>query len=216
VRLDNRDTQLCPPGKPLAGLDFSYFGGLYRGARLLITDPLHISDPLRANCVAGGGLFVRTEQVSASNATVLVQTHVLNEGAQLVGACVVQSVIAGPDGRVVAEGQSLPVMLPAGGGQHIRQRFEIRQPQLWHPDHPWLYRLRSTVLNGTQITDTATTRFGVKHIELGHRLRLNGVEFHLRGSNRHQEYPWLGNALSPDAARRDAQKMKEAASTSSA
>ena len=209
VRLDNRDTKLCPPGKPLAGLDFSYFGGLYRGARLLIAEELHISDALRANCVAGGGVFVRTENVSASNATVLVQTYVLNESARLVSGCVVQSIIAAPDGSVVAEGKSLPVMIPAGSGHHIQQRFEIRQPQLWHPDHPWLYRLTTTVLNGTQTTDVATTRFGLKHIALGNRLLVNGAEFHLRGSNRHQEYPWLGNALSPDASRRDAQKMKD-------
>lgn len=209
VRLDNRDTQACPPGKPLAGLDFSYFGGLYRGARLLITQPLHISDPLRANTEAGGGIFVRTASLTASNATVLVQTHVLNEGSQLVPDCVVQSTIAGPDGTVVAEGTSLPVMIPAGGGLHIRQQFDIRQPQLWHPDHPWLYRLTTTVRNGLTPTDTAATRFGLKHIELGPRLLVNGAEYHLRGSNRHQEYPWLGNALSPDASRRDAQKMKD-------
>jgi beta-galactosidase len=209
VRLDNRDTQECPPGKPLAGLDFSYFGGLYRGARLLITQPLHVSDPLRANCVAGGGIFIRSENVSATNASVLVQTHVLNEGTQLIGSCVVRSVIAGPDGAVVAEGQSLPVMIPAGGGHNLQQRFEIRQPQLWHPDHPWLYRLTTTVLSGVTPTDGAVTRFGIKRIDLGTRLLVNGAEFHLRGSNRHQEYPWLGNALSPDASRRDAQKIKD-------
>lgn len=52
---DNPDT---PTGKPLANLDFHYYGGIYRDVTMRITNKLHISDALQANKTASGGVFV--------------------------------------------------------------------------------------------------------------------------------------------------------------
>ena len=37
------------PGKPQEGLDFSYFGGIYRDVYLISTGPVYITDPNEAN-----------------------------------------------------------------------------------------------------------------------------------------------------------------------
>lgn len=55
VRLDNRDNGLIPPGKPLNTLDFCYYGGLYRGVNLIVKGQQHITHPVMAGQVAGGG-----------------------------------------------------------------------------------------------------------------------------------------------------------------
>src|SRR5580658_5930523 len=81
VRLDNSDNPEVPPGKPQDSLDFVYFGGLYRNVTLEVMDNLHISDPILAGKVAGGGTFVTFPEVSADNATVQVQTEVENVSA---------------------------------------------------------------------------------------------------------------------------------------
>ena len=71
VRLDNTDQPLIPPGKKHDQLDFSYFGGLYRDVRLVVTDPLHLTDPVAAQRVAGGGIFIRTESASSASADLI-------------------------------------------------------------------------------------------------------------------------------------------------
>ena len=210
VRLDNRDTDLVPPGKPTRDLDFIYPGGLYRGASLVITDPVHVSDAVTANVEAGGGVFVTEDGISAAQAAVHVKTHVVNETGQIASQCRVQSAILGPDGTTVADSASFSVMIAAGAGHPFLQDFVVKNPELWHPDHPWLYTVRTTVLREGKPVDQLKTRFGIRRLALGKRFSINGEEFHIRGSNRHQEYPYLEYALSPAAARRDAVKIKEA------
>ena len=74
VRLDNSDNPEVPPGKPQSELDFCYFGGLYRSVDLVVLDPLHITDPILAYRVAGGGVFVTYPSVAAGKSIVQVQT----------------------------------------------------------------------------------------------------------------------------------------------
>ena len=210
VRLDNRDTEECPPGKPIAGLDFSCFGGLYREAWIHVTSHLHVSDPLRANQEAGGGVFVRCEDVTKESARVLIKTHVLNEGGEIARRCVVQSKITDGKNREIALDTSYPVMINAGEGHHIHQEIEIRNPALWHPDSPNLYVLETSVFQNGKLVDRVSTRFGIRHLAVKNRFLLNGEEFRIRGTNRHQEYPWIGNAVPANAHRRDAMKIKEA------
>jgi len=59
LRLDNRENPEVPPGKPYDDLDFCWYGGLYRDAELRWYPDLHITDPVAAGEVAGGGVFVR-------------------------------------------------------------------------------------------------------------------------------------------------------------
>lgn len=79
VRVSNMDDPLTPPGKELRQLDFNYYGGIYRNVKMHITNKVYISDPLQANQVAGGGLFVSYTSISSQSAQVNIKTHVINE-----------------------------------------------------------------------------------------------------------------------------------------
>jgi beta-galactosidase len=210
VRLDNRDTDLCPPGKPQAGLDFSYFGGLYREAHLLVTHDLHISDAVRAGCPAGGGIFIRCEDASESRATLHLSAHALNESLEPARRARVVFEIFAPDGSPLRKIEAFPVMIGAGEGHHFVQEVELPHPALWHPDSPKLHRLVARLFSGEAEVDQVETRFGIRHIAVSNRFLLNGSEFHLRGANRHQDHPCLGNAVPPNAHRRDARRIKDA------
>lgn len=94
VRLDNRDNPLIPPGKPVSKLDFSYFSGLHRGARLTVKSEVYITDPLVANVVAGGGIFVTYPEVSQDRAIVKVKTHVANDSKTIRNFIVHQYIYA--------------------------------------------------------------------------------------------------------------------------
>ena len=210
VRLDNRDTDQFPPGKPTEDLDFFYSGGLYRGATLLVTDELHVTDPLLANVEAGGGVFVTYETVSSEKATVRIKTHVANEGVGVARSCVVRSRIINDKGAVVASTQAQPLMIPGGGSHQFQQSVDVEKPCLWHPDHPYLYTLETIVEREGVVVDCVSSRIGIRTVEVGKRLKLNGKELRIFGTNRHQEYPFIGYALAPNCHRRDAVKIKEA------
>ncbi len=209
VRLDNRDTKLVPPGKPTNDLDFNYPGGLYRGVKLIVTDPVHVSDPIAANIVAGGGVFVTYSDVSDQSATVHVKTDVANDGETLAHQCRVRSTLLDGAGQAVAEAISEPTLLSAHDHHEFVQTLLVDSPKLWHPDHPNLYTLRTTVSREGTPTDEIHTRIGIRSFVLDNRVRINGQEFHMMGSNRHQEYPYLEYALSPNAGKRDAQRIKD-------
>jgi beta-galactosidase len=75
LRLNNADNPEVPPGKPQNKLDFVYFGGLYRSVDLIVTDPLHITDPILRDQPAGGGIFVTIPSIEVVRATVAIKTE---------------------------------------------------------------------------------------------------------------------------------------------
>lgn len=209
VRVDNRDTDIVPPGKPTNDLDFNYPGGLYRGVDLVVIDQLHISDPIVADIVAGGGVFVRYENVSAERATVLVKTDVANDSGELARNVTVGQRLVDAAGDSVAETLNEPVMIGGTAHHEFSQKLDVVKPRLWHPDHPHLHTLITTVMRDGVIVDVVSTRIGIRSIELGKRVVINGEVVRVVGTNRHQEYPYIGYAVSPNAARRDAQRIKD-------
>jgi len=70
LSLDNSDNAEVPPGKPQKDLDFVYFGGLYRSVQFEALHPLHITNPILADKVAGGGIFVTYPVVGPDESTV--------------------------------------------------------------------------------------------------------------------------------------------------
>ncbi|MCC3152083.1 glycoside hydrolase family 2 TIM barrel-domain containing protein [Hymenobacter sp. BT770] len=210
VRLDNRDNPVVPPGKPLKGLDFNFYGGLYRTVKLSLCNPLYISDAVQAGHAAGGGLLLHYENISSESATLHVQTEVQNNTSEAQNAQV-RTVLFNEKGKEVARGLSEAISLaPAAFGQ-VKQQLTIAQPQLWSPEQPYLYRVVVEVLRDGKVIDRQQTTTGVRSIKfVAKAFTLNGQPLRLRGTNRHQEYPYLGYAISDNAQYRDAWKIKDA------
>ncbi len=211
VRLDNADNPDIPPGKNHDQLDFSYFGGLYRDVKLVVTDSLHVTDAVAANRVAGGGIFVRTESASSASAKIFAQADVMNEGGDEKNVSVRFTAFA-PDGEKVAEMNLNFSTFASGAERETNCALVISHPQLWQPDHPWLYTLKTEILRGTKVADAVSTRFGIRTLAYDDKLGfvLNGSPLTLRGANRHQDFPWLGNAVPDNAAYREIKRLKAA------
>lgn len=214
VRLDNSDNPEVPPGKPQSELDFTYFGGLYRSVDLEVMDPVHITDAILSNTVAGGGIFVTFPTVDAHESIVQVQTEIANE-SETERSCSVAQELVGPDGRVAATVLS-SVDLAGGARQHVTQRLQVRDAKLWHPFDPQLYWLHTRISEDSRIIDDQWTRIGIRSIRFdGQRgLLINGEPFLSIGANRHQDHPYVGYALPASAHYRDAYKLREAGFTS--
>ncbi|MFT3867960.1 MAG: glycoside hydrolase family 2 TIM barrel-domain containing protein [Nibricoccus sp.] len=211
IKIDNRDNLDVPPGKPFADLDFCWYGGLYREVELRVYPPVHITDAVAAGEVAGGGLFVKTLRASETEAVVAVKTHVRNTSATNQMPVVVVEFLFG--GEVAATGRCPALALAAGAAAHAEIELTLRNPRLWCPFKPSLYQVRVTVLDsGGAVLDQRTERFGVRRIAFSRSggFVINGRRVRLRGTNRHQEYPYLGYALPRAAQVRDAKRIKEA------
>jgi beta-galactosidase len=209
VRLDNRDNPITGP-KPLAQLDFNLYHGLYRPVYLVRQDRLHITDPQVAGRPASGGVFVTYPQVSPQSATVRVQVHLRNDHPDPRDARV-RVRLRTPAGRIAAVATSPSTTLGAGADLDVSQELRVEAPRLWSPAAPNLYALDCQVLDGDDIVDAETLRVGLRRIAItGNRLSINGEPLFLRGTNRHQEYPYVGYALSDAAQYRDAHRIKTA------
>jgi beta-galactosidase len=206
VRLDNRDNEITGL-KPLKHLDFNTYGGLYRGVRLIVKPPVHLSDEMLENKAAGGGLFVTYPEASGEHATVAVAADVRNASANPATATVTHRLFDGSREVARSAGQ---VRIAAGETARSAQQLAVLQPRLWSPKSPSLYRLVTTISADGQ-DDTTEIRIGIRRIGFdGDRFVINGERMFLRGVNRHQEYPYVGYAISPQADYRDAKLIKEA------
>ncbi|MBN1127598.1 MAG: hypothetical protein JXA71_01335 [Chitinispirillaceae bacterium] len=216
VRLDNRADNTFPVGYvpttfngTYALPDLSYFGGLYRDVTAIVTDKLHISDPLLANIAGGGGVFITTPTVSSSNASVQVKTHVQNEYSDSRTVSLTSTILSN-DGQTVQTSTATQT-IAAGAGYTFTQAMNVSSPRLWHPYSPNLYVMKSAVSDGTRNADEISTTFGIRSISFTRSggFSINGQRMVFRGANRHQEYPYVGNAVPLSGQYRDALKMKE-------
>ncbi len=209
VRLNNLDNPTVPPGKPIADLDFCYYSGIYRNVWMVTKDQLYISDTNAANRVAGGGIYVSYTDVTEASANVHVVVDVQNDFAKEEKAKI-QVSLTDASGVQVSKIESLVESIPLGGNKVFSQTVKVQKPALWSPDSPNLYKLTVKLIRDNKEIDTENLKIGIRTftINAAQGLVLNGTKLKLRGTNRHQEYPYIGNALSDNAQYRDAYKIK--------
>jgi beta-galactosidase len=201
VKVDNR-TMEVPPDGFTAATDYTLNGGLYRKVRLVGRNDVFVED-----------VYITTPEVSASHATIKSVISVRNRGddSALVSAL---SEVFNPGGRsLIQQTRSDEKTVAAGAGLEITVTGIIENPRRWSPDHPHLYTVKTSVLNqGGARLDSVSARIGIRTIEFtpDRGLLLNGEPIELIGPNRHQTYPYLGNAVPDRYQRWDAQLIKDA------
>ncbi len=211
VRVTNMHDPFTPPGKELSRLDFNYYGGIYRDVSLVVTGKRYISDPLEVNKIADGGLFISYPKVSKQQATVNIKTHLVNETGVTDSVTLITS-IKDKNEKEVARSIT-KTLLP--GENEIVQNLVIVQPQLWHPDHPYLYRVVSQVYHNKKLSDQKITSIGIRTISFkspegkADGFYINGEKLYLRGANRHQNYQFVGDAAANSMQYRDALQLKK-------
>ena len=209
LRLDNSDNPDVPPGKPQDQLDFTYLGGLYRNVWLYVTDKLHVTDPVYANKVADGGIFVTYPRVSPESAEVVARVNLKNEYPTARNCTVKNSLLDAARHEVA--GSSGTASIQPGADATIAGSLQVAKPSLWHPYHPSLYTLVTEVYDGDRLVDKRSTRIGIRTIKFDSAgFWINGERLVATGANRHQDFPYVGNALPDSGQYRDIKKLREA------
>ena len=181
VWCDNSDDPAYPPGKPQGQLDFAYFGGIYRDAYLIETGEAYVADSDK------GG--VRITSTRGVNGKWVVRVDVTLGGD--------------------TEKANTHIYYD---GQRVVPIFSPESPALWSPEEPNLHLLRVDVKKDKRIVDSVGVRFGIRDFAMTENgFILNGKPYpkKLIGTNRHQDYLFIGNALPNSLHWRDVKKFKD-------
>jgi beta-galactosidase len=163
--------------------------GIYRHVRLVLTQPLHIGE---------NGIYVTTPEVEAGFSTVAIQTLIQNTDSKNREGSIL-SVITNKDG-VEVEKSETPFACKVNSTEKISQNIRVSNPELWSPDSPVLYTLKSSIQEKGKPVDQVNTPFGIRKIEFlaDKGFLLNGKQLKMKGVNLHHDGGCVGVAV-PEA-----------------
>ncbi len=171
--------------------------GLYRNVHLITTDDVHV--PV-------WGTYVTTPNVDKDRASVCLEIELdgLQKGQK--GVSIITEIID-PEGKVVAD-NSAPYYYH---GQPMVQNFLVNAPQLWSPEHPYLYTARTNVYVEGKQTDSYNTRFGIRRLEFipEKGFFLNGEPTKFKGVCNHHDLGPLGAAVNRSALRHQLELLQD-------
>jgi beta-galactosidase len=195
VFLDNREDPTVPPGKPIKDLDFYYHAGIYRNVWLEEFSGVQIQDP-----------YFQTINANSSSATLQLDFELKYEPDYVILPLQVVAKLGDATFTLTNESftDSTNTILYTG-------RINLKTPQLWSPSNPNLYDLTIDIIYAQDTLASQVLKVGIRKPELkADGFYLNGTKLFLSGTNRHQEYPYVGYAVPDNAQKRDAQLIKDA------
>ena len=185
VEVDSTERNDIPP---FGGeIDYLTFGGIYRDVALRVVPTTFIEN-----------VFAKPVDVLSNNRSVNVGCYLNTTGT---GPRKLTAELR--DGNRVISTQSVNVSV--GAAHHDIQLTNLGQIELWGVDNPKLYQVRVTLFEGNTLTDEYETRIGFREARFTPEgFFLNGKHLKLRGLNRHQTFPYVGQAMPARVQRRDA------------
>jgi beta-galactosidase len=220
VQVDSTERAEIPPfGHEI---DYMTFGGIYREVSLRIVPPTYIDN-----------IFAHPEDVLSGNPSLDVQCFLagdmaasdglsieaeLRNGDQLVakGSSAVGRVAASPSGAsdaldpyndAAAYATTETMNDPARQTVSLTHLGNVR---LWDLEHPHLYTVHVKLLRAGHVIDEDTRRVGFREaVFTDHGFSLNGKIVKLRGLDRHQTFPFVGQAMPARVQRQDANILRK-------
>ena len=196
VKVDNLYDATVPP---TVKTDYDFYGGIYRSVSLLVTGTTYISD-----------LYWETPEVSAAAAQTDFHSRITN-GSRRIRHLTVTQEILDPKGSQVGL-EVTPITLGAGETKALMQSDPLlKNPQLWSPDTPNVYHIRTSLRDGSHLLDAVENPLGYRwyRFDPQNGFLLNGRRVQIRGTNLHQSYPGMGNAVPESRAVKDMQIVRD-------
>ncbi|WP_083727783.1 beta-galactosidase GalA [[Flexibacter] sp. ATCC 35208] len=161
--------------------------GIYRHVWLTKTAKLHVDQY---------GTHITTPIVTTQKATVSIGTTLQNDDNVDRKFTLVSKILA--KNGTVLNTQSNSLSIPKHSKLTIKQQANVVRPQLWSPETPSLYKVKTEIVeNGIAVDDYETT-FGIRTVEITtNGFFLNGKLYPIKGTANHQDFAGVGVAL-PD------------------
>lgn len=148
--------------------------------------------------------WIETEEKHLDEGELVVHTSLTAEGAQVQVCCGLDAPVRGT---------------LSGGGQRIEARsdngclqFSVPSPRLWSAEHPELYILTVSLLDGEREADQLVLSIGIREIlfDVQKGMLVNGEPVILKGVCLHQDVGCRGNASKQELWRERLMDLKEA------
>jgi beta-galactosidase len=194
VDLDSSERADIPP----VGYEIDYltFGGIYREVSLRIVPGVFIEN-----------VFAKTKDVLSDHPTLDVDCHI--QHLEPTRDAFRLEVTLRDGDRVVQRGSE---KLPPATDQesvHTVSLSNLGPVKVWNLDDPKLYTVEVTLWRGNRSVDTVSRRIGFREAQFtDHGFELNGKVIKLRGLDRHQTFPFVGQAMPGRVQSRDAQILR--------
>ncbi|HLA94845.1 MAG TPA: glycoside hydrolase family 2 TIM barrel-domain containing protein, partial [Pyrinomonadaceae bacterium] len=188
VEVDSTERKDIPPFGGM--IDYLTFGGIYRDVQIRA-----VADTFIAN------VFAKPVNVLQSDRSVNVSVFVAGKterDLQLNAELRDGSKVLATGKRNVVGTETQDIVLS-----------NLGQVELWDIQKPKLYDVRVTITSGSTVVDHYETLFGFREAKFTPEgFYLNGKALKLRGLNRHQTYPFVGQAMPERVQKRDAWILK--------
>lgn len=160
--------------------------GIYRHVRVVETSTTHFDR---------WGVFNYTESLSTEEASIHVESTVVNDKPKAVSVTILHELVD-VNGAIVASA-SAKVEVPANGTASNVQSVKVANPTAWDLENPYLYTLRSSILEGKKEIDVVDNTAGIRTIcyDLKKGFLLNGKQVKMKGVNLHHDGGAVGAAV---------------------
>ncbi len=218
VQVDSTERADLPPFG--YEIDYMTFGGIYREVSLRVVPELYLDNVfakplgvLTANPTLDVDCFLGGKPDQSGEVTLDVE--LLDESRTV--ARVRQNVRVGAAADTSAALDPVTVAPVYGstesrddGARHTVTLTGLGKVELWDLDHAKLYTVHVRLLRGNQLLDEEKRRIGFREaVFTDHGFSLNGTVIKLRGLDRHQTFPFVGQAMPARVQRQDAKILKD-------
>jgi beta-galactosidase len=174
--------------------------GIYRNVWLTVTYPVHV-----AYC----GSVVTTSNISQSSANVAVTTKIQNHSFADKKISVITSVYD-QEWKLLATNVSVQIILTKDSTYNYSYNYTVNNPKLWSMAIPYLYNLKTQIVDNSRLLDCFSTTFGIRSVTLNPNTGfwLNNENIKLRGVCMHHDLGSLGAAQNYRALERQVEILK--------
>ncbi len=180
-------------------IDYLTFGGIYREVALRIVPATYIEN-----------IFAQPKNALSEHPALDVQCFIQRlEPSQ--HALTLEAVLFDGTNTIGRTAQQIP----ASGAMAEPTTYSLNFAplsgiQLWDNMNPHLYSVRVRLLDGERVKDEDTRRIGFREAQFtDHGFELNGKVIKLRGLDRHQTFPFVGQAMPGRVQRQDAYILRK-------
>jgi len=161
--------------------------GIYRHVWLTKRGKLHVDQY---------GTHITTPIVTTQKATVSIGTTLQNDDNVDRKFTLISRILA-KNGTVLST-QSSSLSIPKHSKLTVEQQANVVRPQLWSPETPSLYKVKTEIVENGIAVDNYETTFGIRTVEVTtNGFFLNGKLYPIKGTANHQDFAGVGVAL-PD------------------